>query len=71
MSVALSEDDVARIDRVLGVVIENAGAFSDFEVDFALSNASRAGEFGFLTRISSKQWEVIERLEAKIGELGL
>ena len=68
---ALSQDDVARIDRVLGVVIENAGEFSESQVDFAMSNASRLDEFKRLTRISPKQWEVIEDLETKIGELGL
>ena len=65
----ISQDDFDRIDKVLSVVIDQAGEFTDFEVDFAMRNANRLDEFQLYTRFSDSQWGVLERLEKKIEEM--
>jgi hypothetical protein len=58
---------LARVDKALSAVIEAPGDFTDFEVDFATSNADRIDEFGILTRWSLAQWKVVEEIEKKIN----
>ena len=64
----LSQDDVERIDKALTAVMEAPGDFTEFQVDFAYSNASRLDTHGLNTFMSVKQWEVIEGIEKKMED---
>ena len=64
----LTPDDVERIDKALSAAIESPEDFTDFQVDFALSNASRLGTYGVRTHWSEKQWAVIAGIEEKMEE---
>lgn len=61
----LTEDDLARVERLLGLVIENAPCFSEFQVDFALSLADRAERFRERLYLSTKQHDVLDGIERR------
>lgn len=65
---SLSQDDYDRIQKALTAVIESPGEFTDFQVDFAFSNADKLDNFKLDTFWSDKQWAVIEGIEKKMEE---
>lgn len=65
---SLTQDDLARLDKALSAVIQNPGFFTDFQVDFAFSNADRLEAYGTGAFWSGKQWEVIDGIEKKMEE---
>ncbi len=65
---SLSPDDLARLDAALGAVIQNPGFFTEFQVDFAMTNANRLETYGAGAYWSAKQWEVIEGIEKTMEE---
>ena len=65
---SLAPDDLARLDKALTAVIQSPGFFTDFEVDFAFSNADRLEAYGAGAFWSEKQWEVIDGIEKKLEE---
>ena len=67
----LTTEELARIERLLGLVIENAPAFSEFQVDFAMSLADRAGRFRERMYLSTKQQDVLDGIERRAESEGL
>lgn len=67
----LTPQELARIERLLGLVIENAPAFSAFQVDFAMSLADHAGRFRERMYISTKQQDVLDGIERRAESEGL
>jgi hypothetical protein len=65
----LTEEAYKRVDAALGTVVEQAGGFTDFQVDFAMGNADRLDRFGRATRFTEKQWKVIAEIEQRIAAL--
>lgn len=60
--------DFARIDSALAAVIVEPGNFTEFQVDFAMTNAERLDLYGEATNFSEKQLGVVREIEARIAE---
>lgn len=66
---ALTEAEFAHVDALLGRVIEEAGEFDSFHVDFATRNANRLDRYGVRTLFTKRQWKVIREIETRAARL--
>lgn len=66
----MTAEEFARIDRLLGAVIERSTEFTSFQVDFALHNANRLERYRTWTFFSDKQLDVIKEIERRIADEG-
>ena len=62
-------DDLKRIEKLLGRVIEDPADFTEFQVDFAFANADRIEKYGRRARFTKKQLQVIDQIEQSIDKL--
>ena len=67
----LSPEDVYRIDRLFGLVIDNPDCFGEFLVDFVDSNVARLARYQQTTRFSEKQMQVIKDIAEAAAKEGL
>lgn len=65
----LSQVEYDRADKALSKVIACPGAFTEFQVDFAMTNADRLDKHRLNTRLTNRQWRVIERIEITVNVL--
>ena len=61
----LSGSELAQIKEICADA-KFAGALNDWETEFIDSIRDRVKDYGDKARISEKQWEVLERIEAKL-----
>lgn len=61
----LDDDELARIREILSDA-ESSPRLSDWETEFCDSIRDRITEYGARARISAKQWDVIDRIEARL-----
>jgi micrococcal nuclease len=61
-------DDLARVTSILNDAIEAGERLTDWEHQFVEGVRERVIRYGARTRISEKQMEVIERIDAKLKE---
>ena len=62
----LTQEEFDRFDKVLLAVLEEPDRFTDFENDFAMTNADRLELYGRSTAFSEEQRRVIDEIERKI-----
>lgn len=70
MSGAPVGDEFDRLDRGTALAFERIAELSDFEADFVTQLADRLHRYKERTLVSERQWEVIRRIERKLGEVG-
>lgn len=70
MDTSLSPEDVYRIDRLFGLVIDHPDCFGAFLVDFVDSHVERFDRYRQTTRFSVKQLAVIAAIAARAEEEG-
>ena len=61
----LDDDELARLREILSDA-EHSARLSDWEANFCDDIRERVLEYAERTRISAKQWEVIDRIESKL-----
>lgn len=61
----LDDHDLARLREILSDA-EHSARLTDWEANFCDDIRDRVLEYAERTRISAKQWEVIERIEGKL-----
>lgn len=60
--------DILRIERLFDEAEQNGDELlTDWEQGFLESLSDRIEQYGDRTRISEKQWAIIERIEGKLG----
>lgn len=60
--------DIERLERLFEEADETGDEhLTEWEQDFLESLSDRVAEYGDRTRISERQWEVVERIEGKLG----
>jgi hypothetical protein len=59
--------DILRLERVFEEAEDNPDELTEWEQEFLESLSERIEQYGDRTRISVKQWAVIERIEGKLG----
>lgn len=65
----MDDAEFRRIDRLLGLVIERPGEFTQFQVDFAMTNAERLELYGRNANFSDRQKRVIDKIEKRVGAI--
>jgi|GEM_PF-2913788 len=65
----MTNQGLARIERLLGTVIDHPAEFTAFQVDFTTSNVNRIDRFGTGTLFSAKQHAVLDEIGERIGQL--
>ncbi|MEQ1890616.1 MAG: hypothetical protein ABL951_15790 [Alphaproteobacteria bacterium] len=71
MPETLAPEKLAWAEKLLGLVIDHPEHFSEFQVDFAMSMADRAGRFRERMYLSSKQQDVLDGIERRAESEGL
>ena len=61
----LSEDELARLREILSDA-EHSARLSDWEMNFCDDLRDRVLDYAERTRVSARQWEVIERIEGRL-----
>jgi hypothetical protein len=64
-SETLSSEEIARIKDILESA-ESSGYLSDWESDFIDDLRERFIQYGSSMLMSSRQWDVLDRIEAKL-----
>ena len=64
MTEELTRDEIERVEALLRMY-EIGGDVTIWEDEFLADLEERYAEYGKRTRISPRQWEIIERLEEK------
>jgi hypothetical protein len=62
----VTEDERDKLELIFGGARENFDKLNDFETDFLISMEERYKDWGDRTRISFKQWGVLNRLYDKV-----
>lgn len=61
----LDDDEIERIEDIIRDA-EHSNLLTAWEDEFVESIRDRLFEYGTKTRISAKQWEILERIEEKL-----
>ena len=61
-------DEFDEIDGILKNSVENGDMLSDWENGFVYDLVERVEQYGRRTRISEKQREIIDRINAKLND---
>ncbi len=61
-------EDFERVDDILKMAEENGQDLSDWEANFVGDMIERLAQYGKRTRISERQMEIIDRIDARLNE---
>lgn len=64
---ALNDEDRLRLELAIEGAKDNFDELSEWEQAFMVSTEERHKEYGDGTRMSDKQWAVIDRIYEKVG----
>lgn len=64
---ALNEDDVFKLEQVITAAKDNFDELSEWEQGFMVSTEERYQLYGANSRVSDKQWTILDRIYSNVG----